>query len=148
MAVAQGRRQPTCWGYLGAREYFLAKGLCLPRVAPQDKELRALNILSEMHGGELYLRAANQLPAFKGGMDTVIGYASEYLSRAFGAKLQESHNTPAEGSSKRLSSSPIRKLHDHEPATHPSNQEVLLEIQRLRQEIHSMLQRNLARLSA
>lgn len=148
MAVAQRRRKPTCWAYLAAKEYFEVKGLYLPRVAPEDKELRALNILSEMHEEELYLRAASQLPAFKGGMETVIGYAGKYMLRAFGVTLREKHTTLADSSSKGQAFSPIRNLHSHESTNHPSNREVLLEIQRLRQEIHSALQPNATRLSA
>lgn len=148
MAVAQGRRQPTCWGYLGAGDFFQTKGLCLPRVAPRDKELSALNLLSEMHDQELYQRPMHQLPAFKGGMDTVIGYAGKYLLRAFGATLRERYTTLTDGSSKGLAFSPIRNLHDHESGNHPTNREVLMEIQRLRQEVHALLQPNAPRLSA
>ncbi|MFK8161431.1 MAG: hypothetical protein AB8H12_03125 [Lewinella sp.] len=144
MAVAQGRRQPSCWGYLGATAYFDAKGLRLPSIVPKDKELRALNLLSEMHKTGLYLRPANQLPAFKGGMDTVIGYAGSYLFRAFGVQLQERPSAPI----KEKERSSIRHLQDQDFLSPPTIQEVLLEIQRLRQEVHTLLQPNAARLSA
>jgi len=144
MAVAQGRRPSTCWGYLGANAYFEAKGLSLPCLAPTDKELSALNLLSEMHEEGLYLRPANQLPAFKGGMDTVIGYAGKYMLRAFGVAFQERPIVPVKGNER----SSIRQLHDHESPVPPTMQEVMLEIQRLRQEVLALLQPNATRLTA
>lgn len=144
IAVAQRRRTPTCWRYLGASAYFEAKGLSLPCVVPKDKELLALNLLSEIHAEGLYLRPASRLPAFKGGMDTVIGYAGKYMLRAFGVALQKHPIVPVKGNER----SSVRQLHDHEPPAQPTMQEVLLEIQRLRQEMHTLLQPNATRLTA
>lgn len=144
MAVMQRRRQPTCWGYLGAREYFNGKGLSLPRAIPQDKELRALHVLAEM-GDQVHLsRPANSLPAFKGGMDAVIGYASKYLSRAFGASLREGPSVI----SPPVVKSQIRSLPGNKTLGNPTTRELMVEIQRLRQEMKSVIDRKSGRFFA